>query len=404
MSFELPKVPRPAHVPASLVRPFPFVFGTTTDRDPFGELAAAVHQGPEVFYAEHAYPGGTPAWIVRRAEDLRQLYFDTEHFTSNGFSPFSMLIGEKWNLMPAEIDPPDHGVYRALVSPLFTPRAMARLEDRIRDYAREYVRDIKARGGCEFMADFAFEFPIKVFMELMGLPLDMTKQFLAWEMNLLHNHDLAKIAEAARHVVDYLKTQLEDRRQNPREDLITFAVQAEIEGRPLNYDELIGFTFNLFIGGLDTVSTHMGLQFLHLAKHPEHQQALRDNPALIPDAVEELMRAYPAVTTFRTCVKETEIKGVKMMPGDKVAMSTTLVGRDPAEYTNPGEVILDRKAKHLTFAFGPHLCLGLHLARREMRIAMEEFLAEIPPFRLPEGHVVEYHLGMVQPVTLPLVW
>src|SRR5690606_40993636 len=119
MSLELPEVPRPAHVPASLVRPFPFIFGTTTDRDPFGELAAAVHQGPEVFYAEHAYPGGTPAWIVRRAEDLRQMYFDTEHFTSNGFSPFSMLIGEKWNLMPAEIDPPDHGVYRALVSPLF---------------------------------------------------------------------------------------------------------------------------------------------------------------------------------------------------------------------------------------------------------------------------------------------
>ncbi|MFA5549264.1 MAG: cytochrome P450, partial [Porticoccaceae bacterium] len=387
-----------------LGRPFPFIFGTTTDRDPFGELAAAVHQGPEVFYAEHAYPGGTPAWIVRRAEDLRQMYFDTEHFTSNGFSPFSMLIGEKWNLMPAEIDPPDHGVYRALVSPLFTPRAMARLEDRIRDYAREYVRDIKARGECEFMADFAFEFPIKVFMELMGLPLDMTRQFLAWEMNLLHNHDLAKIAEAARHVVDYLKTQLEDRRQNPRDDLITFAVQAEIDGRPLNYDELIGFTFNLFIGGLDTVSTHMGLQFLHLAKHPEHQQALRDNPALIPDAVEELMRAYPAVTTFRTCIKETELKGVKMMPGDKVAMSTTLAGRDPLEYANPGAVVLDRKARHLTFAFGPHLCLGLHLARREMRIAMEEFLAEIPEFRLPQGFEPEYHLGMIQPVTLPLVW
>lgn len=396
--------PRPDHVPEALVKPFPFIFGTTTHRDPFNELVPDIHQGPEVFYAEHAYPGGTPAWIVRRAEDLRDLYFDTEHFTSNGFSPFSMLIGENWNLMPAEIDPPNHGVYRALVSPLFTPRAMAKLEDRIRIYAQEYVQALKQKGHCEFMADFAFEFPIKVFMELMGLPLDMTRQFLEWEMNLLHNHDLSKIAAAARSVVDYLKEQLDDRRQNPRDDLITFAVQAEIDGRPLNYDELIGFTFNLFIGGLDTVSTHMGLQFLHLARHPEHQRQLRDNPALIPLAVEELMRAYPAVTTFRTCVKETEIKGVKIMPGDRVAMSTTLAGRDPQEYDRPEEVDFERKARHLTFAFGPHLCLGLHLARREMRIAMEEFLANIPEFRLPDGFEVEYHLGMIQPVTLPLVW
>ena len=404
MTFAFPKTPRPDHVPENLVRPFPYIFGTTTKADPFNELAASVHTYPDIFYAEHAYPGATPAWILRRTEDLRAMYFNTEHFSSKGFSPFAMLIGEDWNLMPAEMDPPEHGAYRALVSPLFTPAAMAKLDDRIRQYAREYVQGFKNKGECEFMADFAFEFPIKVFMELMGLPLDMTPLFLEWETNLLHNHDMAQIAAAARKVVDYLREQLEDRRQNPRDDLITFAVQASFQGRPLNDAELVGFTFNLFIGGLDTVSTHMGLQFLHLARHPEHQKELRQNPALIPQAIEELMRAYPAVTTFRTCVKETEIKGVKFMPGDKVAMSTTLVGRDPEEYDSPGTVDFHRKARHLTFAFGPHLCVGMHLARREMRIAMEEFLAHIPEFRLPENFEVEYHLGMVQPVTLPLLW
>ena len=404
MTFEFPKVPKPDHVPEELVRPFPFIFGMTTDKDPFNELAASVHQGPEIFYAEHAYPGGTPAWVLRRTEDLRTLYFDTEHFSSKDYSPFAKLIGESWSTLPTEIDPPEHGKYRALINPVFTPKAMAKLDERIRAYAREYVLSFKDKGQCEFMKDFAFEFPIKVFMELMGLPLDMTEKFMEWETNLLHNHDMTKTAAATRSVVDYLREQIEDRRKNPTNDLISFAVQAELDGRPLNDAELVGFTFNLFIGGLDTVSTNMGLHFEHLAKFPKDQQQLRNDPALIPTAIEEMMRAYPAVTTFRTCVKETELKGVKFMPGDKVLMSTTLVGRDPEEYDKPEEVRFDRKARHVSFAYGPHICVGVHLARREMRISMEEFLANIPEFSLPENYVVEHRLGMVQPVELPLIW
>lgn len=404
MSFELPVTPKPDHVPDALVRPFPFIFGLTTDKDPFGELAASVHTGPEIFYAPHAYPGATPAWIVRRTEDLRRLYLDTEHFSSKDFAPFSKLIGGSWGVWPAELDPPDHGPFRALIGKLFTPQAMAKLEDRIRQYAREYVTSFKDKGECEFMSDFAFEFPIKVFMELMGLPLNMTSIFLEWEMELLHNHDLAKIGVATQTVVNYLQEQIDERRKNPVDDLISWAVHTDMHGRALSNDELIGFTFNLFIGGLDTVSTHMGLQFLHLAKHPEHQQQLRDKPEITAAAVEELMRAYPAVTTFRTCSKETEIKGVKFMPGDKVAMCTTLAGRDPDEYDKPDEVHFDRKARHATFGFGPHLCVGMHLARREMRIAIEEFVAHIPEFSLPDDYVVNYHMGMIQPVELPLRW
>jgi cytochrome P450 len=402
--FAFPEVPLPAHVPESLVRPFPFTFGMTTDRDPFNELAAQVHEEPEIFYAMHAYPGGTPAWIVRRTQDLRDLYFDTENFSNKDFSPFSKLIGETWNNLPAETDPPMHALYRAFVNPIFTPKAMAKLEDSIRRTAIEYIDTFKSKGECEFMKDFAFEFPIKVFLELMGLPLSNTKQFLEWEMGLLHNHDMGKIADATRAVVGYLRGEIEDRRKNPKDDLVTYGVQAQIDGRSLTEDELVGFTFNLFIGGLDTVSTHIGLQFRHLAEHPADQKTLRENPAHIPEAIEEMMRAYAAVTTFRTCKKEIIFKGVKMMPGDKIAMSTTLAGRDPAEYERANEVILDRKPKHVSFAYGPHLCVGMHLARREMRIAMEEFLRLVPDFRIKPDYVVHSHLGMIQPVELPLVW
>jgi cytochrome P450 len=406
MSFEFPKIPVPAHVPESLVRPdFPLIFGLTTEANPFTDLIDEIHANePPVFYAPHAYPGGTPAWIVRRTEDLRAVYFDTDHFSSANFSPFPQLIGENWTNLPAEKDPPMHKLYRAFVNPLFTPKKMAQLEDQIRVYARKYVDRFKDRGSCEFMTEFAFEFPILVFMDLMGLPHDRMKEFLEWEMNLLHNHDLAKIAEATRKVVDYLDAEILDRKANPRDDLLSYGVTAEMDGRKLDRDELMGFAFNLFIGGLDTVSTHMGLQFWHLATHADDQARLRADPSLISNAIEELMRAYPAVTTFRTCTSETQIAGITVMPGEKVAMCTTLAGRDPAEYDAPATVDIARKARALSFGYGPHLCVGMHLARREMRIAMEEMLAALPPFRVKDGHTVSCHLGMIQPVELPLVW
>ncbi|WP_404478855.1 cytochrome P450 [Novosphingobium sp. BL-52-GroH] len=399
--------PAPAHVPPALIRPdFPLNFGATTKLNPFTDLIDKLHETtPPVFYAPHAYPGGAPAWIVRRAASLRDIYFDPERFSSADFAPFAKLIGEKWSNLPAEKDPPLHRLYRNFVNPLFTPKAMAALDGKIRHYAREYVASFKDKGECEFMSEFSFEFPIKVFMELMGLPLDRTKEFLEWEMGLLHNHELAGIRTATRNVVAYLDAEIEARRANPTEDLISYGVHAEFDGRKLDRDELIGFTFNLFIGGLDTVSTNMGLQFWHLATHPEDQARLRAEPALIGDAISELMRAYPAVTTFRTCVQQVEVEGVTMMPGDRVAMSTSLAGRDPSEYEAPHVVDLDRKPRQLSFGYGPHVCVGMHLARRELRIAMEEMLATLPEFRLKEGTEMEFRLGgMIQPKAVLLAW
>ncbi|MBB35861.1 MAG: cytochrome [Hirschia sp.] len=404
MHFQLPDPVIPDHVPQSLVRPFPYVFGMTTRDNPFTEWAASVHDGPDIFYAPHAYPGATPAWIVRRMEDLRKIYFDTETFSSKDFSPFAKLIGETWTNLPAEIDPPDHAKYRAFVNPLFTPAAMAKLENKIRGYAVDYIEGFRESGNCEFMSDFAFEFPIKVFLELMDFPLSNTKQFLEWETGLLHSLDLETIATATRNVVGFLREEIEARRKQPRDDMISYALSVEIEGRKLNDDELVGFAFNLFIGGLDTVSTNMGLHFLHLARNPQDQVFLRENPKRIPHAIDEMMRAYAAVTTFRTCTKETEFGGVKMMPGDKVAMSTTLAGRDPEAFPKPEEIRFDRSPRHVSFGFGPHMCVGMHLAKREMRIAIEEFVTRIPEFRVKSDHEIEYHLGMIQPVTLPLVW
>jgi len=398
--------PIAAHVPPSLVRAdWPFVFGTRTTKDPFNEIAPKVHaEEPDIVYALHAYPGGSPAWVPRRMAILREIYQDHEHFSANDNAPYAKLVGGTWQLSPASLDLPHHALIRQMANPAFTAKAMAALEGRIRGYAREYIDAFASRGYCEFMEEFAFEFPIKVFMELMGLPTDRVKEFLEWEHAIIHSEDLITMADAIRNVTDYLRTEIEDRRRHPRKDLITYGVQARIEGRRLTDDELMGFLVLLFIGGLDTVSTNLGHQIGHLARYPEHQQFLRANKAEIPHVIEELMRAYSSVTNFRICKKEVEIAGLRFMPGDQVAISTTLAGRDPAEFESPNEVRLDRRPRHTGFGFGIHTCLGMHLARRELRVAMEEFLAHIPDFRVAPDHQMQWTLGVIQPVELPLVW
>lgn len=396
--------PTPPHVPTDLIRPFPYILGATTKLKPHSFIPA-MHEGPPVFWAERVYNGIRGAWVPRRLEDLRAVYNDTEHYCARDFAPFSKLIGEEWFLVPAEADPPHHAVLRGLVNPVFTPKKMAALEEKIRGYARDYVLSFKDRGHCEFMADFAFEFPIKVFLELMGLPQDRVGEFMLWEHKLLHEPDINEIVKATRAVVDYLREEIEDRRRNPRDDLISFGVQTEHNGRKLSDNELMGFCFNLFIGGLDTVSTNMAWQFLHLAEHPEHQAMLRANPEMIPGAIDEMMRVYAAVATSRECIKETTLNGVTVKPGDKVLLATFLAGHDPEAYPDPETVILDRNARHVSFGFGLHLCIGMHLARREMRIALEEFLANVPEFRIaPDADITYYLAAIVQPIELPLVW
>ena len=407
-SLELPEAhevgPIPAHVPRELVRPFPYILGAVTKAKPHSYIKE-IHEGPDIFWAERCFVGVQGAWVIRTLKDLQQVYYDTEHFTSLGFEPFAKLIGESWVFVPAELDGRIHEVMRAAINPLFTPKRMAMLEDKIRVYARESIATFRDRGACEFMNDFAFEFPVKIFLELMGLPQSGVKQFLEWEHGFIHEHDIEKIKDSTRAVVSYLRAEIEDRRANPRDDFISFGVQAQVDGRTLNDDELVGFCVNLFLGGLDTVSSNMGLHFTHLAERQDHQAILRANPAMIPDAIDEMMRAYAAVATSRECTKETKIANVTIKPGDKVHMATFLPARDPEAYPNPDEVILDRKSRHVSFGYGPHLCLGMHLARREMRIAMEEMLAALPEFRIKPGFEMNYFLAAtIQPVELPLVW
>ncbi len=398
--------PIPAHVPQELVRFYPLAERKTVYEMPHDTLVADVHSNcPDIFYASNVYPGGTGGWVVKHAEDLKAVYLDEEHFTKKGFSGFAALLGESWSLIPTELEPPRHGAFRHVLNPLFSPRRMAALTDKVRTRARELVDAFKDRGECDFAAEFAVPFPVTIFLELLGLPLEQMGQFLAWEQKLLHVSDQRERADATREVKNFLLDVIAERRNNLGDDLISNAIQIKIDGETITNDEVLGHCFNLYVGGLDTVASNTGLHFYHLAKNPQQQQQLRDNPALIPQAMEELLRAYAAVTTFRTCTRQTSIHGVTIMPGDKVAMTTPLAGRDPAAYANPEVVDFNRGATHISFGYGSHRCLGANLARREILIAYEEVLKALPPFRLKPGAAVPFRTGgVIHTEALPLVW
>ena len=401
-NFENSEVP--PHVPPELVRPFPYGLGAKTDLQPHSFIAE-IHQGPPVFWARHSSAAISGGWVPRRMEELRQIYQDNEHFSVSGLGGFSMLVGQSWVNVPSEIDPPLHTMVRTAINPLFTPKRMAALDDKVRHYARNAIAAFAARGQCEIMNDFAFEFPIRVFLELMGLPQEDMKEFLAWEHQLIHSMNIQSVISATQNSVEYLKEQIAIRRTSPKEDFISYGLAVELDGRRFTDDELMGFCFNLFLGGLDTVSTNVGHQFRHLAEHPADQALLRSDRARIPNAIEEMMRAYAAVATPRVCIKEIEIGGVTIKPGDRVVMATFLAGRDPEAFELPEEVLFDRKPRHVSFGYGVHTCIGMHLAKREMRIAMEEFFDAIPEFRVTPGEVIESDLGgMIAPINLPLSW
>lgn len=398
-------MPRPAHVPASLVRPYPFKLrGATVSVLP-RTMIPEIHTYPPLFWAEDVHPMLAGAWVPRTQAELQKIYQDTEHFTVRGTSQFAQMIGQQWYSIPHEADPPLHSRYRLLLNPMFAPKHIAQLEEHIRHFARSRLLELRPRGGCDFVADFAFEFPIRVFLELMGLPQEDMATFLEWEHAILRSSSQEPVNEALRKITAYLAQKCAERRAEPRNDLISLAVRSEIDGRALTDDELMGFCFNLFVGGLDTVSTNMSNHFRHLAENPADQDYLRANPEAIPDAIDEMMRAYAAVTTMRLCKKDTRIGDVEIKQWDLVMMPTHLAANDPEAFPQPETVDFARKPRHVSFGYGPHLCIGMHLARREMRIAMEEALAILPRFAVaPGAHIESFCSGIIGPASLPLVW
>ncbi|BCQ07388.1 cytochrome P450 [Mycobacterium heckeshornense] len=344
--------------------------------------------------------------------------YATAHYAMQHYELFSTApsvnipagLGQRRPLLPMEVDPPVQSRYRALLLPVFSPQRMKILEGRIRDVTDSLIDSFIDDGECEFVSDFAEKLPTVVFTEMMGLPLDQAARFHAWKNTLLHGHhddpDGTIRQRAGQELNEYLGELLVERKRNPGEDVISTLHGAEVDGDRLTDDEILDITYLLFLAGLDTVTSSLGLHFLRLSQRPDLQAQIVADPAIIPVAVEEMLRAESLVLAGRTATRDVEIGGHVIYKGDRVLINTVAANRDPAVFDDPEQIRFDRgRTRHIAFGVGPHRCAGSHLARLELAVAYEHWHRRIPGYRLKEGATVIRHASSVAGIqALPLVW
>lgn len=394
----------PAHVPEELVHPIGLTYGPEFLAAPHAFMAGLHDTHPPIFFSPSEQTKS--AWILTRHEDCLFVLRHPEIFTTEGATPFPRDPDNYFYFIPLEIDPPEHRKYRAILDPMFSPKAIARLEGYIRQLANELIDEFVDKGGCEFTTDFGRPLPVSVFLDLMGLPQDMRDTFVGWAMGLLHSQDRSIAEKSMRETCEYLQKVIAEKAEHPDDGAVSAIVHGQADGEPLTSQEIFGFVFFLFIAGLDTVFATLNNAFLWLAENPDRRREIIDNPDNLPAVVEELLRVFTVTFAGRTLKQDHEMRGVTLKKGDKVTCLLPTANYDPAVFENPKEVNFHRPRKPtLAFAGGAHSCMGAHLARLELKIAISEFLRRIPDFQLREGTRIEYWPGgVVGPKELPLSW
>jgi len=400
-------VKAPAHVPPDMIRDYEIYYLAGNEKDTFSYLRT-FHEDLDVFYNLRADPIICPqgAWFVTSFKFMSEVFQDPATFSNHEIVKYSQLVGENWSMIPVELDAPDHSRIRLLVMPMFSPTRMKLLTARISRRARELIESFLTRGRCDFVADFASVFPVKIFLELLDLPFSRFHDFIGWGNGIIHSYIPEERTEATRAARAYLREVISERRAHPGEDIISNIVQSKTaDGKALNDDELIGLTFMLFIGGLDTVAATLGFAFRYLAEHPEARAGIIREPDSAAVAVEHFLRAFSVVQTKRKVTRDIDFHGAPMKQGEYVTCVTGMADTDPEEF---GEgVHLEKGAdRHVAFGLGPHRCLGSHLARLELKIAIEVFLSLIPDFEIVPGSKITSHGagGVYGYDSLPLQW
>ncbi|MDR2857175.1 MAG: cytochrome P450 [Novosphingobium sp.] len=405
-----PVRPRPAgeaqigaHVPPELVRRTGMPFGEDFNAGPHAYMAALHQTQPPIFYDVSPMCN---AWQLIKHEDALFALRHPEIFGNEGGSPFPRDHDDYFYLLPVEIDPPHHRKYRNIVDPLFSPQGVLKLEGKIRKLANDLIDEVIDKGECEFTTDFGRPLPVSVFLDLMGLPQDKRDTFVQWAINLLHTQDRALMVETMNLVTGYLKQVIAEKQANPDDGVISRIAHAEVDGRPMAPKEIFGFVFFLFIGGLDTVFAVLNNIWLWMAENPDRRQEIIGRPDDIDKVVEELLRRWGVTFSGRSVLQDFEMRGVQMKAGDRITCLLPACNFDPDVFPDPLKVDFDRPRKTiLAFTVGVHSCMGAHLARLEIKIALQEWLKRIPDFRVKPGAVIEYKPGaVIGPESVPLVW
>ncbi|MEH3132336.1 MAG: cytochrome P450 [Mycolicibacterium neoaurum] len=362
------------------------------------ELAA---KGPIVYSTAH---GGH--WIVTHYREVFDILTDAETFSSY---PNNLVTPADFGrFIPLELDPPDHTAYRHALQPLFSPQRMKKLGDDIRMVVNELIDQFAPTGEAEFISQFAHELPARVFLALMDWPLTDAPMFTEATDAVLFGKPGGTKEEseqvmmmAAMTIAGYFNNIIAERRANPGDDATSALIHTEVElldgKRLLNDEELFRMFFLLLMGGLHTVQGSLAWTVAHLSKNPEQRAALIADPSIMPKAVEEILRIEAAVIPGRRATKDVEIGGVTIAKDDQLILMLCAANRDAEQFVDPGLLDITRSPnRHLSFGAGVHRCLGSHLGRIELNIALEEMHRRIPDYALVENDPPVFHSTQVR--------
>ncbi|EON31298.1 MULTISPECIES: cytochrome P450 [Gordonia] len=370
--------------------------------DRFQELAADLAaKGPVVYSTAH---GGH--WIVTRYSEIHEVLRDAETFSSY---PNNLVTNEAFGkFIPIELDPPEHTGYRKALQPLFGPARMKTLSDSIRVVVNDLLDGFAPKGEAEYISEFAHELPARIFLALMDWPIEDAPLFTeATDVVLFgkpggtEEESLEARGIAGMQMLGYFQKMVDERRANPGDDVTSQLIHTEVEMedglRLLTDEELNRMFFLLLIAGLHTVQGSLAWAIVHLVNNPEQRQSIVDDPDMIPTAVEEILRIEAAVVPGRRATRDVELGGVTIAEGEQLILMLCSANRDGEEFDEPDELDLTRKPnRHLAFGGGAHRCLGSHLARIELTIALEEIHRRIPDYQLVASDPPVFHASQVR--------
>lgn len=352
-------------------------------------------------------------WLPVRHEDVAAIAHDTEHFTSesvivSAFKPEG--LAPAGFAPPITSDPPYHQGARRILLPAFAPRAINRLEDEIRASCRSLLDDLLADDAdvVDAATQYAQHIPVLAIAAMLGLPPEDGDRFRVFIHRILEKPGQYSDQIAPEDTLVYYLSQVITKRRNepPKDDLIGFLLDAEMDGAPLTDEHVFGTIALLIIAGIDTTWSAIGASLWHLAQHPDDRARLRNDPEVLPFAIEEFLRFYAPVTMARLAATDTEIGGCPVAERDWVLLPFPAANRDPEAFERADEFIIDRQRnRHVAFGLGIHRCLGSNLARLELTVAIDEWMKRIPEFELadPDPDAVRWSTGQVRgPRELPV--
>lgn len=380
---------------------FDYLFDPALEQDVHATYWKLKENAPPVFWT----PANGGHWVVTSADAAIEVLRHPDRFSSKFLS--IPPNPEQPRMIPESLDPPEHRPYRQLLRPFFESKAIEPLEPRIREWAERLIDAVADKGECEFVDALGSRFPVSVFMEMFGFPLDQFDFFRATVVEYFNAQiDPERRMQLTMQILGTLGALIEARRAEPKDDLVSTLVHIEFEGRKLTQEELISIGLLMFLAGLDTVVNALAFGMRHLAQDNALRTRMFEDPAAIPAIVEELMRRYTFVSTPRYITQDTEIVGVQVYEGDSVLVPLHMVGWDEKLTESPAEVRIDRPhCRHAGFGSGIHTCLGIHLARLEMTLFYETWARKIGHFQMREDQHLKFRGGSVQALdSLYLEW